>query len=214
MLGSGQLGRMMALARADGLPRPIPSPCEDTPTGQWRTGDRRRLRRSRRRAVRHRRGRGHLRVRERHRGGGAAAEIVPVGPSGAALHITQQRARERRFSRITVFPRRAVQRCIHSTSSRRPSAGRASPAIVKTAAFGYDGKGQHRHRVDRRWRAGGVLIGHQEARRRTCGRFSSRAVRSRRGLDGAFAHYGGFENTHRNHLLDISCAGARAGTHG
>ena len=35
------------------------------------------------------------------------------------------------------------------------------------------------------------------------------SVVAARGLDGAFAHYGAIENTHRDHILDLSVAPAR-----
>ena len=35
------------------------------------------------------------------------------------------------------------------------------------------------------------------------------SVVAARGLDGAFVHYGAIENTHRDHVLDLSVAPAR-----
>ena len=84
------------------------------------------------------------------------------------------------------------------------------PAIVKTAAFGYDGKGQHRidriEDADRVW----GLIGHQEAIIERVVTFTHEiSVIAARGLDGEFAHYGAVENLHRNHILDLTIAPAR-----
>ena len=84
------------------------------------------------------------------------------------------------------------------------------PAIVKTAAFGYDGKGQHRiDRIEDGERVWG-LIGHQEAIIESVVDFTHEiSVVAARGLDGEFAHYGAIENMHRNHILDLSVSPAR-----
>jgi 5-(carboxyamino)imidazole ribonucleotide synthase len=84
------------------------------------------------------------------------------------------------------------------------------PAIVKTAAFGYDGKGQHRiDRIEDGERVWG-LIGHQEAIIERLVEFTHEiSVIAVRGLDGQFAHYGAVENVHRNHILDLTVSPAR-----
>jgi 5-(carboxyamino)imidazole ribonucleotide synthase len=54
------------------------------------------------------------------------------------------------------------------------------------------------------------LIGHQEAVVERVVDFSHElSVVAARGLDGAFAHFGAIENTHRNHILDTSVSPAR-----
>jgi len=140
----------------------------------------------------------------------AAAEIVPVRPSGASLHITQQRAREKAFLAdhgILTTPC-AVVRTLDELAVALGGIG--VPAVLKTAAFGYDGKGQHRIQsiedAERVW----SLIGHQEAVVERFVDFSHElSVVAARGLDGAFAHFGAIENTHDNHILDLSIAPAR-----
>jgi 5-(carboxyamino)imidazole ribonucleotide synthase len=84
------------------------------------------------------------------------------------------------------------------------------PAILKTASFGYDGKGQHRLTspldIEPVW----ALVGHQPAILEKVVDFSLEfSVVAARGLDGGFAHYGAIENAHRNHILDVSVAPAR-----
>jgi 5-(carboxyamino)imidazole ribonucleotide synthase len=140
----------------------------------------------------------------------AAAEIVPVRPSGSALHITQQRAREKAFLALHGFP---VTPCaaVHSLDELAISLGQiGTPAILKTAAWGYDGKGQHRidsiEDGERVW----ALIGHQEGVVEQVVDFSHElSVVAARGLDGEFANFGAIENRHRNHILDLSAAPAR-----
>jgi 5-(carboxyamino)imidazole ribonucleotide synthase len=140
----------------------------------------------------------------------AAAELVPVRPSGAALHITQQRAREKAFLADHGFPTTPCE-AVRTLDEFAVAVGLIGvPAIVKTASFGYDGKGQHRitsiEDAERVW----GLIGHQEAVVERVVDFSHElSVVAARGLDGAFAHFGAIENTHRNHILDTSVSPAR-----
>lgn len=214
VLGSGQLGRMLALeARRMGYRVHTLSPGVDTPTGQVAdleiTAEYNDIEA----------------IRAFARGvdvmtfefenvatdaADAAAEIVPVRPSGAALHITQQRVREKSFLAGRDIP---VTPFATAHSLNKLTAGLASvgvPAIVKTAAFGYDGKGQHRvTRVDdaeRVW----DLIGHQEVIIERVVDFTHEiSVVAARGVDGEFAHYGAIENVHRNHILDLTVSPAR-----
>lgn len=214
VLGSGQLGRMLALeARRMGYRVHTLSPGVDTPTGQ--VAD--------------------LEVSAEYddldairafaRGvdvmtfefenvstaaAAAAAELVPVRPSGSALHITQQRAREKGFLADRGYPVTPFARA-QSLDELAIGLGVVRlPAIVKTAAFGYDGKGQHRiDRIEDGERVWG-LIGHQEAIIESVVDFTHEiSVVAARGLDGEFAHYGAIENMHRNHILDLSVSPAR-----
>ncbi len=108
------------------------------------------------------------------------------------------------------FRSRPLPRRSRSTSWRWASAWWGCPAIVKTAVFGYDGKGQHRiNAIEEAERVWG-LIGHQEAIIERVVDFSHEiSVVAARGLDGEFAHYGAIENHHRNHILDLSVSPAR-----
>ena len=55
-----------------------------------------------------------------------------------------------------------------------------------------------------------ALVGHQTAvLERVVDFVLEFSVVAARGLDGAFAHYGAIENTHRDHILDLSVAPAR-----
>jgi 5-(carboxyamino)imidazole ribonucleotide synthase len=218
VLGSGQLGRMMAIAaRRMGYRVHTLSPGEDTPTGQVAdleiTADYEDID-----AIRAFAKGVHVVTFEFENvsteAAAAAAEIVPVRPSGAALHITQQRAREKGFLADHGFP---VTPCdaVHTLDELAQALGEIGvPAILKTAAFGYDGKGQHRiNSIDDADRVWG-LVGHQEAIVERVVDFSHElSVVAARGLDGAFAHYGAIENSHKNHILDLSVAPARVPAH-
>ena len=214
VLGSGQLGRMFAIeARKMGYRVHTFSPAIDTPTGQ--VAD-----------VEIDAGYDDLdAIRTFARGvdvitfefenvstaaTDAAAEIVPVRPSGHALHVTQQRAREKSFLALKGFPVTAHE-SVASLEELTAAVSRVGlPAILKTASFGYDGKGQHRITseadVDTVW----GLIGHQPAVLERVVDFTMEfSVVAARGLDGGFVHYGAIENQHRHHILDLSIAPAR-----
>lgn len=214
VLGSGQLGRMMALAaRRMGFRVHTLSPGTDTPTGQVADveiaaeyDDLEAIRAF---------ARGVDVVTFEFENvsadaAAAAAEFAPVRPSGSALHITQQRAREKAFLADRGFPVPPFQR-VRSLDELAVALGSIGlPAIAKTAAFGYDGKGQHRissiEQAERTW----SLIGHQEAIVEQVVDFACEiSVVAARGLDGAMVDYGAIENRHVNHILDLSVAPAR-----
>src|SRR5262245_25296945 len=140
----------------------------------------------------------------------AAAEIVPVRPSGHALHITQQRGREKAFLALKGFPVTPFE-SVASLEELDAAIGRVGlPAILKTASFGYDGKGQHRLTSPADAESVWALVGHQPAILERVVEFTMEfSVVAVRGLDGAFAHYGAIENQHRHHILDLSIAPAR-----
>ena len=214
VLGGGQLGRMMALeAKRMGFRVHTLSPAVDTPTGQVAdlevNADYEDL----------------DAIRAFARGvdvvtfefenvstdaADAAAEIVPVRPSGAALHITQQRAREKAFLADRGYPVTPFAKA-QSLDEFAVALGVVGfPAIAKTAVFGYDGKGQHRvARIEEAARVWG-LIGHQEAIVERVVDFSHEiSVVAARGIAGEFAHYGAIENVHHRQILDLSVCPAR-----
>ncbi len=139
-----------------------------------------------------------------------AAQVVPVRPGGAALHITQQRAREKAFLADRGLPVTPFAR-VQSMDELAVALGVIGlPAIVKTAAFGYDGKGQHRitaiEDAERVW----GLLGRQEAIVERVVDFAQEiSVVAARGLDGAAVDFGAVENVHVDHILDLSVSPAR-----
>lgn len=69
---------------------------------------------------------------------------VPVRPRGAVLHITQHREREKIFLRDHGFPC-APFRVVNSPDELAAALGEIGPrGVLKTAEFGYDGKGQRK----------------------------------------------------------------------
>ena len=133
-----------------------------------------------------------------------------VRPRGAILHIAQNRLREKNFlsaSGIPIAPFRAVR----TAGDLKSAIGDIRrPAILKTAAFGYDGKGQQKitelDSAEDIWRASSadelVLEGAVDFEKEV-------SVLVARGPDGAIATFPVCENIHRNHILDVTVVPAR-----
>lgn len=214
VLGSGQLGRMFAIAaRRMGYRVHTYSPDTDTPTGQvadlevvapYEDLD----------AVR-RFARGVSVVTFEFENvpfptAQAAAEVVPVRPDGRVLHITQHRLREKTFLRENGFPVVAFERVTSEQELAAAATRLGYPCVLKSAGWGYDGKGQYKLAspadVARAWAA----VAATEAVLEAFVHFDREAsVVCARSHDAHFAHWGLIENLHRNHILDLSVAPAR-----
>ena len=139
----------------------------------------------------------------------AIEEHAPVRPSGVALHTAQQRAREKTFLADRGIPTAPFMAAATLDELWNAVTQVGTPAIIKTAAFGYDGKGQHKVTspadVEHVWAA----IGHQEAVIEKMITLQSEiSVVAARGLDGEMKEYVPFENRHRHHILDLTTAPA------
>lgn len=140
----------------------------------------------------------------------AEAEGMPVRPGGWVLHTTQNRLREKTFlaeAGLPVTPFAAV----HTLDELQAGLAQLGyPAVLKTAAFGYDGKGQVKIAQAEEAAAAWLAIGQQPAVLEAFVKFEREvSVVAARGVDGSFAHYGVIENWHSNHILDLSLAPAR-----
>jgi len=86
------------------------------------------------------------------------AGVVPVRPAPEVLFTTQNRGREKAFLVREGFPC-APHRLVRSREELHAAAAALGlPAVLKTAAFGYDGKGQRKldatagpHEIDAAW---------------------------------------------------------------
>jgi 5-(carboxyamino)imidazole ribonucleotide synthase len=139
----------------------------------------------------------------------AAAEIVAVHPRGEILHITQNRLREKTFLEKNGFPVTSF-RSIKSIDDLYKAVDETGvPAILKTAGFGYDGKGQTKIRSHADVAPAFAALNGEEAILEGFVEFEKEAsVVCARGQNGEFAHYGVIENEHTNHILDVSFAPA------
>ncbi|MEO8657631.1 MAG: 5-(carboxyamino)imidazole ribonucleotide synthase [Bryobacteraceae bacterium] len=214
VLGSGQLGRMFAIAaRRMGYRVHTFSPDRDTPTGQvsdveieapYDDLDA-------------------VRDFARHVSvvtyefenvplptADAAAEYASVRPAGRVLHTTQQRLREKTFltaAGLPVAPFRAV-RSLSDLHAALAELG--TPAVLKSADFGYDGKGQFTLNSSAQAAEAWAAVGPAEAVLEGFIEFEKEvSVVAARAIDGSFAHYGVIENAHSRHILDVSVAPAR-----
>ena len=137
-----------------------------------------------------------------------ASEYGEVRPRGEILHTTQNRAREKEFLAAAGFPLPAWANV--ATAEDLAAAARLTgyPAILKTASFGYDGKGQQRLESDKDARqcdlSGGPFV--LEAKVPFAMEVS---VIVARGSDGQMVCYPVCENMHRNHILDTTVVPAR-----
>ncbi len=214
VLGSGQLGRMFAIAaRRMGYRVHTLSPDNDTPTGQvadlevqaaYDDLDK---------------------VREFARNvsvvtfefenvpaptAEAAAQFAPVRPAGAVLHVTQHRLREKTFLSRTGFPVTPFE-TVRSLAELDAGLGKLGyPAVLKTAGWGYDGKGQFKISSPGQSAEAWHSVKTNEAVLEAFVDFEREvSVVGVRGGDGAVVTFPVIENSHRNHILDLSCCPAR-----
>jgi 5-(carboxyamino)imidazole ribonucleotide synthase len=214
VFGSGQLGRMFAIeARKLGYRVHTFSPDNDTPTGQVAdietTASYEDLQ-----AVERFAKSVHAVTFEFENVPAAtietAARFVPVHPSGTALHITQNRLREKNFLESNGFPTTAFRHVVDEESLRSAVREIGMPSVLKTAGFGYDGKGQTKILTADDIVGAFERIGSTDAILEAFVDFEMEvSVVAARNSSGEFADYGVIENSHANHILDVSNHPAR-----
>ena len=139
----------------------------------------------------------------------AAERCAPVRPSGSILHTTQQRIREKSFltrAGLPLTPYREV-RSLEDLQSAIADLG--TPAVLKSASFGYDGKGQFTIKSAEQIAEAWAAVGRQQAVLEAFIDFACEvAVVAARSIDSEFVHWGVIENQHSRHILDVSMAPA------
>jgi 5-(carboxyamino)imidazole ribonucleotide synthase len=139
----------------------------------------------------------------------AAAEQAPVRPRGEVLHTTQHRIREKTFLSTAGLPLTPFRTVLNSNDLSRAVTDLGCPSILKTADFGYDGKGQVRVTSPDQAAAAWSSIGNVPAVLEALISFEREvSVVAARGADGAYADWGVIENRHHHHILDLSIAPA------
>lgn len=137
-----------------------------------------------------------------------AAEHCVVRPRGEILHITQHRGREKEFLAAGGFPLPEWAHVATAADLTAAVARTGFPAILKTASFGYDGKGQRQLKSEEDARnfdpSGGPFV--LEAKVPFVMELS---VVVARGADGHTVSYPVCENIHRNHILDATIVPGR-----
>lgn len=140
----------------------------------------------------------------------AASAYAPVRPNGAVLHTTQHRLREKNFLSDAGFPVVPYRHIATLADLHAALATLGYPAILKTAGFGYDGKGQAKLNGATDVESAFAALGGREAVLEAHVDFACEvSVVAARGMRGDFAHYGVIENEHHHHILDVSIAPAR-----
>jgi len=211
VMGSGQLGRMFAIAaRRMGYRLHVFSPEKDTPAGQLAD----------------------LEVAAPYEDQAAVAafaagvdvltfefENIPVRsiqwaaahcvvrPAGEILHICQHRLREKQFLASAGIPIAPFAPVANSRELKAALASIGTPAILKTAAFGYDGKGQRK--IASLAEADSIDISTPCVIEGFVPFDKEISLLVARGTDGQAATFPVCENIHRNHILDLTIAPAR-----
>ncbi len=140
----------------------------------------------------------------------AVAEIVPVFPAPLVLDTTRHRLREKTFLSTHGYPVAPFRPVASVDELRAAVAVLGLPCILKTATFGYDGKGQTRINslddVDDAWHRLGQPLGVLEG----FVAFSCElSVIVARGRNGAISTFDVAENVHEHHILDLTVVPAR-----
>jgi 5-(carboxyamino)imidazole ribonucleotide synthase len=137
------------------------------------------------------------------------AQSRPVHPAPEVLHVCRHRQREKDFLRGHGFPVTPYRAVDSPAALAAALVELGAPAILKTADYGYDGKGQVR--IDRpedaptAWPKMGRPLGVLEAFVPFTQEVSVICARSARGDRTA---YGPVENVHARHILDVTTAPA------
>jgi 5-(carboxyamino)imidazole ribonucleotide synthase len=141
---------------------------------------------------------------------GAAAEHAPVRPDGSVLQTTQNRLREKRFLAAHGFPVTPFAAVTTPNDLRQAIVTLGGcPAVLKTAGFGYDGKGQAKVTSPEQAQAALAGFNGQEAVLEAWVDFACElSVVAARGSDGSFVPFVPVHNTHANHILDVTVAPA------
>ena len=209
VMGGGQLGRMFAIAaRRMGYRVHTFSPDEDTPTGQLAD----------------------LEIAARYDDEAAVEnfargvdvltfefENIPaqtiewcarhcaVRPSGEVLHLTQHRLREKEFLDRHLLPLPGFKAVASAGELAAAVAELGAPSVLKTASFGYDGKGQRLIRPgDHLPTVWAPFTGQLAVLEAFVDFELELSVIVARGLDGAMQTFPVGRNDHANHILDVT----------
>jgi 5-(carboxyamino)imidazole ribonucleotide synthase len=135
----------------------------------------------------------------------AASKFTSVRPSGGALHRCQDRLREKGFLRAAGIP---CTPFAEATTAEQLSAAikeLGMPAVLTTAAWGYDGKGQSLVRSAAEAEAARQSLGGAAAILEGFVDFDCElSMLAARSAGGEEAFFGPVANEHANHILDVS----------
>ncbi|KAF0117666.1 MAG: 5-(carboxyamino)imidazole ribonucleotide synthase [Rhodospirillaceae bacterium] len=141
------------------------------------------------------------------------AEQIPVRPDWKVLEVAQDRVQEKTFFNTIGLETAPWRRVVGQGNLARAISELGRPSILKTARFGYDGKGQVRidddahlghawHHISGTGGGVGVLEAFVDFAQEV-------SVIVARGIDGAWSAFDPTENTHANHVLQSARVPAR-----
>jgi len=139
----------------------------------------------------------------------AASQFIDVFPKGEILYTTQNRVREKTFLAEYGFPVTQFRHVKTIEDINKGADEIGLPAVLKTAGFGYDGKGQTRLGTVADIEPAFAALNGQDAVLEAFVAFEKEvSVVCARDQKGSFVHYGVIENEHTDHILDVSFAPA------
>lgn len=139
----------------------------------------------------------------------AASQLVDVHPRGEILHTIQNRLREKTFLASKGFPVTPFRHVRSLEDLELAVSEIGMPSVLKTAGFGYDGKGQTKIGAAEHVEKAFASLNAEEAILEAFVEFEKEvSVVCARDQKGNFAHFGVVENSHENHILDVSFAPA------
>ncbi|MCG3205599.1 MAG: N5-carboxyaminoimidazole ribonucleotide synthase [Elusimicrobia bacterium] len=214
VLGSGQLGRMFAIAaRQMGYRVHTFSPDTDTPAGQvsdkeWKASyDNHKLLTQFSKSV-------DVVTFEFENIPVSSVQVVAqhtrVHPKAQVLYISQNRWREKNYLASHGFPVAPFQKVGSLGELTNAIKKIGFPCVLKTAGFGYDGKGQRKVGTWAEAETAFKSFNGAEAILEGFVSFEKElSIIAVRGSDGAVDDFGVMENIHRQHILDMTLSPAR-----
>ncbi len=148
------------------------------------------------------------------------SRTTPVYPGAETLYVAQNREREKQWLVANGFPVGAFV-LIESPEHLSALEQIGFPAVLKTAGFGYDGKGQ---RIVRNIDEAKLAFAELAQSSKKAGvvaeslisidkEFSVIGARNYQSSERVFEYFGPIENKHVNHILDVSSVPARLSQH-
>jgi 5-(carboxyamino)imidazole ribonucleotide synthase len=140
----------------------------------------------------------------------AIAQLRPMHPSAFVLYTVQHRLREKRFLSENGFPVTPFREINTEEDLRKAASELGLPAVLKTASFGYDGKGQQKLTTESDLREAFIHLNGVQGIYESWVPFQLEcSVVAARSSAGETCAWPVAENAHRHHILDTTVFPAR-----
>lgn len=140
----------------------------------------------------------------------AVAKLRPMHPGAHVLHTVQHRLREKRFLADHRFPVTPFREINTEDDLREAASALGFPSVLKTASFGYDGKGQKKLLGEGDLAPAFEALGGQQGILEAWVPFELEcSVICARSASGESSVWPVAENAHKNHILDTTVFPAR-----